>query len=143
MNALSDLMGMSEALVAIPRFPVEPRDKLLGSETDRQATARKMLRAVGPTIMSWAVPNAGKRGLKAQARVKREGLKAGVFDEHYAWNNGIACIEWKDGDGDLSQAQIEWGNAMLDRGFRVACCRTPEFFLGLMAEWGAPVRSVR
>ena len=72
-------------------------------------------------------------------QVKREGLVAGVFDEHYAWDGPtIVMLEWKDGTGVLSQAQIEWGNAQHRRGFRVACVRTPAFAEALFREWGAP-----
>ena len=142
MTALAELLAMDTPLDAQPRFPVEPRDRQPGSEVERQAAFRKLLRAVGPSVMSWAVPNAGKRGLAAQARAKKEGMTAGVHDEHYAWPGGFACLEWKDGTGRLSQAQIDWGNAMIDRGFRVACVRTPEFALSLFREWGAPVRNI-
>ena len=118
---------LSDELAERPLFPVEPKDKLPGSEVDRQQAFRKLLRTIAPEVTSWAVPNAGKRGMGAIARAKREGLRAGVHDEHYAWNNGIAFLEWKDGRGTLSQEQIDWGNAMVRRGFRVACVRTPEF----------------
>lgn len=127
----------------VPLFPVEPKDKSRDSEAARQSGFRKLLHYQGPSVTSWGVPNAGKRGLKAQAQSKREGLTAGVFDEHYAWNHGIAFLEWKDGKGDLSDNQIEWGNAMVARGFRVACVRTPEFALSLFLEWGAPVRPIQ
>jgi len=138
---ISSLFDLEEsALKPVARFPIEPKDKGTDDEATRQAAFRTLLRYAGPSIMSWSVPNAGKRGFKAQARVKKEGLTAGVHDEHYAWNHGIAFLEWKDGRGVMSDAQIDWGNAMADRGFRVACVRTPEFALALFAEWGAPVR---
>ena len=129
-------------LKPVPRFPVEPKHKMPGKEAEYQSTFRGLLRYAGPGIVSWGVPNAGKRGFKAQAQVKKEGITAGVFDEHYAWNHGIAFLEWKDSRGNLSDAQIDWGNAMVDRGFRVACVRTPEFALALFLEWGAPVKSI-
>jgi len=134
---------MEAPLKPVARFPVEPKDKLPDDEATRQSNFRAMLRYVGPAITSWAVPNAGKRGFKAQARAKKEGLTAGVFDEHYAWNHGIAFLEWKDGGGSMSDAQIDWGNALVDRGFRVACVRTPAFALALFTEWGAPVKAIR
>ncbi|MGI4744982.1 MAG: hypothetical protein ACRYGI_11485 [Janthinobacterium lividum] len=136
MTALAAILAL-EVEDAEPRFVVEPKDKGAASEANRQAAFRAKL---PKAIRSWSVPNAGKRGFKAQARAKLEGLTAGVHDEHYAWNHGFAVLEWKDGKGDLSPAQIEWGNAMVDRGFRVACVRTPEFAMSLFAEWGAPVR---
>lgn len=140
---MTALQGTFDALETplkpMPRFTVEPKDKGFASEIERQADFRELLKVAARGVMSWGVPNAGKRGFKAQARSKREGLTSGVHDEHYAWNHGIAFLEWKDGRGTLSDNQIEWGNAMVDRGFRVACVRTPEFALALFAEWGAPV----
>lgn len=133
---------VEDSLKPVPRFPVESKHNMLGKEVEYQSTFRALLRYSGPTILTWGVPNAGKRGFSAQASTKAEGIRAGVFDEHYAWNHGIAFLEWKDGQGDMSKAQIDWGNAMVDRGFRVACVRTPEFALTLFAEWGAPVKSI-
>jgi hypothetical protein len=127
---------LSEDLAETPIFPVEPKDKLPGSEVDRQQAFRKLLKSIAPEVTSWSVPNAGKRGFKAQAQAKREGLTAGVFDEHYAWNHGYAALEWKDGKGSLSQQQVDWGNALARRGFRVACVRTPEFAEQMFREWG-------
>lgn len=130
---------LSDELHEQPIFPVEPKDKLPGSEVDRQQAFRKLLRTIAPSVTSWAVPNAGKRGMGAVARAKREGLRAGVHDEHYAAPGGwLAILEWKDGKGPLSQEQIDWGNAMVRRGFRVACVRTPDFAEQLFREWGAP-----
>lgn len=140
MTALQHLFDeLDTPLDPVARFPIEPKDKLPATEAERQAGFRKMLRTVAPTVRSWGVPNAGKRGFKAQARARKEGLTAGVHDEHYAWNHAFVALEWKDGTGDLSDAQIEWGNDMVDRGFRVACVRTADFALALFAEWGAPI----
>lgn len=140
---MTDWAAMETPLKSIPNFPVEPKDKAADNEATRQQAFRKELKWLAPNVMSWSVPNAGKRGLKAQAQAKKEGMTTGVHDEHYAWNHGIAFLEWKDGKGDLSPAQIDWGNAMVERGFRVACVRTAGFALALFAEWGAPVRLQR
>lgn len=141
MNACApfDFRSLETPLREKPIFPVEPRDRLPDSEVARQMAFRKRLRSIAPTVLSWAVPNAGKRGPAAQRQAKREGMKAGAFDENYAADRWFAALEWKDGDGDLSQAQIDWGNAMHRRGFRVACVRTPEFAEALFREWGAPI----
>lgn len=145
MNAhalLATFDALETPLRETPRFVIEPKDRLRTSEVDRQLAFRKLLRFVGPSIISWAVPNAGKRGPAAQRQAKREGMVAGVHDEHYAWNHGIAFLEWKDATGMPTPQQVDWGNAMVDRGFRVACVRSPEFALGLFSDWGAPVRCV-
>ncbi|WP_294138279.1 hypothetical protein [Sphingomonas sp.] len=143
MNAAFDMVDALDApLKERPLFPVEPKDRDPASELDRQVSLDSLLRVVGPSITSWAVVNAAKRGLKAQRQAKREGLTAGVFDKHYAWNHGLAFLEWKDGTGSLSQAQIDWGNLMHRLGFRVACVRSAKFAHALFVSWGAPVRAI-
>lgn len=140
MNAFAHIVSEDLRAIPVPRFIVEPKDKGIQSEAWRQASFRDDLLFIAPSIKSWGVPNAGKRGFKAQARAKKEGLTAGVFDEHYAApDSWVAFLEWKDGSNTLDRAQIEWGNAMLDRGFNVACVRTPAFALKLFRQWGAPL----
>lgn len=137
MNAPFDFASLETPLREAPIFPVEPRNRLPDREASQQMAFRKRLRFIAPAIRSWAVPNAAKRGPRAVARAKREGMTAGVFDEHYAAETArIAFLEWKDGSGELSQDQIDWGNAMHRRGFRVACVRTPAFAEALFLEWG-------
>lgn len=140
MNAFTHLQ--SEDLRAMPKplFPVEPKDKDPASEVSRQAQFRDMLRFSARGFMTHSVPNAGKRGPKAIVRAKKEGLTSGAFDEEYkAYGAWDAYLEWKDGKGDLTREQILWGNGMLDRGFRVACVRSPDFALELFRGWGAPL----
>jgi hypothetical protein len=140
-NALFDFRALETPLREKPIFPVEPRHKMPGDERIFQAAFRAELRWRAPTINSWGVRNGDKRGPKAQRDAKQEGMTAGVFDEHYTadapW---IAFLEWKKGNGTLSQEQIDWGNMMHRKGFHVACVRTAEFAIGLFSEWGAPVR---
>jgi len=139
-NAFAHIASEDLRAKPVARFIVEPKDKGDASEASRQAGFRDDLKFVSRGIKSWGVPNAGKRGFKAQARAKKEGLTAGVFDEHYRAAGGwFAALEWKDGDGDLSREQIEWGNDMLDCGFHVACVRTSPFALELFRQWGAPI----
>lgn len=141
MSAPFDFATLEAPVKELPRFVIEPKDKDLECEVVRQARFREMLLLVAPSVMSWGIPNAGLRGFKAIARAKKEGLTAGVHDEHYAWNHGIAFLEWKDGKGMPSAEQIGWGNKMVDRGFRVACVRSPVFALEMFAEWGVPMRT--
>lgn len=141
MNAFAHIESEDLRAKEAPRFVIEPKDSDPECEATRQARFRDMLRFVAPDVMSWGIPNAGLRGFKAQARSKKEGLTAGVHDEHYAWNHGIAFLEWKDAKGMPSREQIAWGNKMVVRGFRVACVRSPVFAMRLFAEWGVPMRA--
>jgi hypothetical protein len=141
MNAPFDFAALEKPDKELPRFVIEPKDKDPECEVVRQARFRDLLRFDAPGVTSWGIPNAGLRGFKAQARALKEGLTAGVHDEHYAWNHGIAFLEWKDGKGMPSAEQIAWGNKMVERGFRVACVRSPTFAMRLFAEWGVPMRA--
>lgn len=140
-----------------PLFPVEEPgkpglDPRLWPELERQRAFIGFLRKTQPKIKAFAIPNAGKRGFKAQAQAKAEGLLAGVFDVFVYWSAAdsdqpatAAWIEWKGFDargrpGKLSQAQIEHGNDLHRRGHKAACFYTVQAALDWLASLGAPVR---
>lgn len=144
MSAAFDMLDQLEApLKAEPRFTIEPKDKQLGSEIQRQAAFLGVLRLQAPDVMAWAVPNGHNRGLKDRVKAKKEGLRAGVPDLTLVWNHGSAFLEFKSGTGTPDTAQIDLLNYLQDAGHRCAVVRTPEFAMALLADWGAPVRSVR
>lgn len=140
MNAFAAIDALESPLKADPRFTIEPKDRLPGSEIERQTTFLGMLRMVGPSVMVWAVPNGHNRGLKDRVKAKKEGLKAGVPDLTVVWNHGTAFIEFKDGKGNPDANQIDLLNYLQDAGHHCAVVRTPEFAIELLGIWGAPVR---
>lgn len=139
-----------------PLFFVEQPDGLKDlSELDRQAMFRKYLANLAPAVIAYANPNAAKRGLKARAQAKKEGLMAGVFDMTCAWDIdastipncdvSVCWVEMKGYDsngrpGKLSQAQIDWGNSMVRKGHKVACFFSGKSAFDWMASLGAPIR---
>lgn len=143
MNAFAMLDQLETPLNAEPRFTVEPKDKDLGTEIERQTTFLGMLRLAAPTVMAWAVPNGHNRGLKDRVKAKKEGLKAGVPDLTLVWNHGSAFLEFKDGKGNPDANQVDLLNYLQDAGHHCAVVRSPEFALELLALWGAPVRPIR
>lgn len=143
MNAFSAFDALETPLKAEARFTIEPADKGLATEIQRQTTFLGMLRIAAPTVLVWAVPNGHNRGLKDRVKAKKEGLKAGVPDLTLCWNHGVAFIEFKDAKGKPDANQIDHLNYLTDCGHHCAVVRTPEFALALLAEWGAPVRRVR
>lgn len=142
MNAFAMLDQLETPLKAEPRFTVEPKDKDLGSEIERQTTFLGMLRLAAPTVMAWAVPNGHNRGLKDRVKAKKEGLKAGVPDLTCVWEGGSAFLEFKDGKGNPDANQVDLLNYLQDAGHHCAVVRSPEFALELLALWGAPVRPI-
>lgn len=136
-----------------PLFFVEAPDGRKDlSELDRAVIFRRYLSTLAPAVMLYPNANAGRRN-PMQAR--REGIVAGVFDYTAAWDIAdstladcdvsVCWVELKGYDksgrpGKLSQAQIEWGNAMHRRGHKVACFFSGKSAFDWMSSLGAPIR---
>lgn len=150
---------LETTLDPVPLFPVEAPgkpgpDPAMWPELARQKAFVGFMRKTQPHIEVHAIPNAGKRGFKAQAQAKAEGLKSGVLDLFIGWDIGLASpsapvtcawIDFKGFDkngrpGRLSANQIEWANAMHRKGFPVACFFTVKAALEWLASLGAPIR---
>lgn len=132
-------------LAPVPQFHVQaPDGKRDWAEIERQATLFRIMRHAAPRVLGFAVPNAGKRNPSA---ARREGIMAGVFDTHWSFRAPVsAWVEFKGYDkrgraGELSTAQIEWGNRQTELGHHVACFFCPY----AAAEWlrglGFPVNA--
>lgn len=141
-----------------PLFPVEaPDGRKELSELDRQAWFVTFMKRTQPHIEVHANVNAAKRGFKAQAQAKKEGLKAGVFDITVAWDLrdstkdvpcSVAWPEFKGYDasgkaGKLTPHQIAWGNAMHTKGFPVACFFSAKSVIEWLRGLGCPLRDAR
>lgn len=69
----------------------------------------------------YAIPNGGKRNIMTAARMKAEGVRAGVSDLHLPVPRGGfhgLWIEMKADRGKLSELQAEWLAAMETLGHR-------------------------
>lgn len=135
-----------------PLFPCEVPDRRKDlCELDRQLMFRKYAAQLAPAVMVWANANAGKRN---PVHARKEGIRAGLFDMTCAWDlsaatsdacpQSICWIEFKGYSaagqpGKLSSAQIEWGNDMHLRGFRVACFFSGKSAFDWLASLGAPI----
>lgn len=129
-----------------PLFQVErPDGRRHLSEIDRVVMLRNYVRDLGRNVHVHAIPNAAKRGFKAQRQAKKEGMVAGVFDLCVTWpGSGVCWCEMKGYDasgaaGKLSQAQIDWGNSHFRMGHSVACFFSPERALEWIRSCGAPI----
>lgn len=137
-----DWMAMDEPLKPVPEFFVEAPDKKYGwTEIARQVHFLSMMRMAAPKVIVFAIPNAGKRN-PAQAR--KEGIMAGIGDISAQWQGGEAWIEFKGYRarvaGKLSDAQIDWNNAMHRIGKNVACFYSPDKAIEWLRSLGAPIR---
>lgn len=128
-----------EELHEEPMFFVESPDGLRDlAELPRCTKFRMLVGRDLPKVWLYANANAGKRN-PAQAR--REGIRAGVFDYTAVWGGDVAWVEFKGYSqrrpGKLSQPQIDFGNAMIDRGHKAACFFDPEAAVEWLKKCGA------
>ena len=151
---------LETALVEEPLFPVEdwraldnPRKDL--SELARQSQFVAFMRRTCPHMTVAAIPNAGKRGFKAQRQAKQEGVLAGAFDTLVTWDidhahpdcpSTMAMIEFKGFDargsaGKLSIEQIECGNQLHRQGHKVACFFSAKSAIDWLISLGAPIKA--
>jgi hypothetical protein len=144
---------LETTLDPVPLFPVEvPDGRKELAELERQAIFRRYAANLAPRVIVFANANAGKRN---PMQAKREGIMAGVFDMTCAWDiaastdpnapQSVCYIEFKGYDkngrpGKLSKAQIDWGNAMHERGHKVACFFSGKSAFDWLASLGAPIR---
>ena len=153
--------GLESPLNEEPLFFVEdwraltnPRKDL--PELERQAQFVAFMRKACPHMVVAAIPNAAKRGFKAQRQAKKEGIRAGAFDTLVTWDiehahpdcpATVAFLEWKGFDargtaGSLSPAQIEFGNQLHRQGHKVACFFSAKTAIDWLRSIGAPIRGV-
>lgn len=144
MTILDELEQFAVDLDEQPLFPVEgPDGKRHLSEIQRQATFINLMKTLAPTVMVFAIPNAGKRNPRL---AKKEGITGGVFDLCCTWEGGGICWPEMKGyssagrAGELSRSQISWGNDMYRRGHKVACFFDPMSAVNWVRRCGAPVR---
>lgn len=134
-------------------FPVEaPDGKRDQTELMRVVTFRWAMRLLAPQVLLYANANAGKRSRRQAAA---EGIMAGVFDYCAVWTPsshflrpGVVWIEFKGYDkrgraGQLSQAQIDFGNTLVRLGHQCAAFFDPMAAVDWVRSCGAPVREAR
>ena len=86
----------------------------------------------------FAVPNGGKRDAREAARLKAEGVRAGVTDLILLVpRNGFAalCIELKTKTGKVSDKQRKWQESARNAGNKVVTCRDIEQFVNEVNEY--------
>jgi hypothetical protein len=112
------------------------------SEHREQATLfqwAELARARWPELaLMYAIPNGGHRHKAVAARMKAEGVKAGVPDiclpaPRGRWHG--LYIEMKTRTGRASKAQKAWLRALQAQGYRVAICRDWEAARALIVDY--------
>lgn len=108
-------------------------------EENLQAACVKWFRLQYPQYdgLLFHVPNGGRRNLKEAARLKAEGVVAGVADlillvpflqECVQYFNGL-CIEMKTSKGKQSQEQKDWECKVREQGYEYKVIRSLDEFI--------------
>ncbi|MDR0619194.1 MAG: VRR-NUC domain-containing protein [Bacteroidales bacterium] len=100
-------------------------------ESKLQQSCVKWFRLQYPKLVLFAVPNGGSRNVLEAAKMKREGVMAGVADLILLKQNanyGALCIEMKYGGGRQSDHQKQFEKYCHRYGYQYAVCRTFDEF---------------
>jgi hypothetical protein len=119
---------------------VDPKDSDPATEEHRQRVFLRDVAKVAPSLIVWAVPNAGKRTSWEVGKAKREGMVSGALDLTIAWNHGVAFIEFKAGSTAPTANQRIMLNRLYRAGHHCGVFRTSTSLIGWLKDRGAPVR---
>ena len=109
------------------------------SELDLQVfTAQYLKLNAHPDCIHFAVPNGESRSARTGAKLKRMGVRAGVFDFALVLPGGQAAfLELKTEKGRLSTVQKVFQEAAKKAGAITAVCASPEAVQAVLKGWGA------
>lgn len=89
----------------------------------------------------FAVPNGGRRDASTGARLREEGVTAGVADlilmKPSAQSHAL-CIEMKTPKGRQQESQKAWERAVTAEGYRYEVVRSLDEFMATVARYLAP-----
>lgn len=122
-------MTFDEMMAMQPKTRRKPRDL----EHKLQAACVRWYRLQYPKMKHnlFAVPNGSKRDVIIGAKLKEEGVLAGVADLILLKSNrfyGALLIEMKTPEGRQSDTQKEWQQKITDDGFKYVIIRSLEDF---------------
>ena len=114
----------------------QPRQRRRNADEEHrlQCSCVEWFRAQHPKYRHnlFAVPNGGRRDKVTGAKLKAEGVLAGVADLILLKSNashGALLIEMKTGSGKQSEAQGRWQRAIEKDGYKYVLCRSIEEFM--------------
>jgi len=105
-------------------------------EDDLQRAVIKYIRLQYPHLLCFAVPNGGKRNPREAARLKSQGVLAGVSDILLFWPGGMGAIELKAGNRKPSGQQEYFGDRWEWCGGNFAVCNSLDGVVELLRKWG-------
>jgi len=87
-------------------------------------------------LLYFAIPNGGARHIAVAAKMKAEGVRAGVPDLMILTNGIPRFLEVKTDRGDLSEKQKEWFAHLDGQGVDCALVRSITDVENVLKEWG-------
>jgi hypothetical protein len=125
MNAFERLLAARDSV---------PRKRPADEEHQLQCACVQWFKLQFPAMRHnlFAVPNGGRRDRITGARLKAEGVKAGVADLILLRRNsqyGALLIELKTPRGSQSQAQRDWQKAIEKDGYKYVVVRSVQAFI--------------
>lgn len=82
------------------------------------------MRLYFPNSLIYAIPNGGRRNGREAARLKKQGVTAGVSDLHFIHNGKIYFIEVKSEFGTQSLLQLQFQKYVESQGFEYILVRS-------------------
>lgn len=121
-----------------PHLRLRPRYRYV--ESDLQTACVRWFRLQYPSLALclFAVPNGGSRNLYEAARMKAEGVTAGVADLILlipGGGHGSLCIEMKSAVGRQRPEQKAWQQAVEAVGNRYVVCRSFDEFRAVVDDY--------
>ena len=108
------------------------------SEHILQVQVLEVIAYKGKRTFAFAIPNAGNRGLATAARMKAEGLTAGVADLCVMLQGGrVGWLEIKTAKGKQSNSQKGFAAVCAELGHPYALVRSLNEAISVLREWGA------
>ena len=104
-------------------------------EDELQQAAIEYIRLQYPHVLAFHCPNGGKRNLYEAARLKKQGVLAGVSDILIFWQGGMGAIELKCGKNTTTGTQDYFADKWQWVGGRYALCRTLDSVVAALKEW--------
>lgn len=87
-------------------------------------------------VFFWAVPNGGVRNPREAARLKRMGVRPGVFDLHFLLDEGrLGVIELKVKPNGLTPEQKIFQSWVLESGGSAATCYSIKDVYDTLVSW--------
>lgn len=100
-------------------------------ESDMQQQCVNWFRNNYPSLILFAIPNGGRRNVREAARLKKEGVLAGVADLFLAYPKGQfhgLFIEMKSQKGVLQNTQKDFKYNVENQGYAYTICKSLDDF---------------